>query len=116
MCYDIEFVSPISPVFVFISFFFLRADVHRNLHSFPTRRSSDLSVTMRTCLREVFPDQWGPIQDIQFKIRSEEHTSELQSHHDLVCRLLLEKKKHLLRFTLLYLLTRHSPLLHTFRR
>src|SRR5437667_8363421 len=27
--------------------------------------------------------------------RSEEHTSELQSHHDLVCRLLLEKKKQL---------------------
>src|SRR5574343_1379892 len=26
-------------------------------------------------------------------IRSGEHTSELQSHHDLVCRLLLEKKK-----------------------
>src|SRR5438034_7834305 len=26
-------------------------------------------------------------------IRSEEHTSELQSHSDLVCRLLLEKKK-----------------------
>src|SRR5438132_9269506 len=29
------------------------------------------------------------------QIRSEEHTSELQSHSDLVCRLLLEKKKHL---------------------
>src|SRR5438034_5709069 len=27
-------------------------------------------------------------------IRSEEHTSELQSHSDLVCRLLLEKKKN----------------------
>src|SRR5947207_12436547 len=27
------------------------------------------------------------------KIRSEEHTSELQSHSDLVCRLLLEKQK-----------------------
>src|SRR5438034_7443995 len=26
--------------------------------------------------------------------RSEEHTSELQSHSDLVCRLLLEKTKH----------------------
>src|SRR3954464_15613350 len=26
--------------------------------------------------------------------RSEEHTSELQSHDNLVCRLLLEKKKH----------------------
>src|SRR5438132_6878489 len=29
-----------------------------------------------------------------FDRRSEEHTSELQSHSDLVCRLLLEKKKH----------------------
>src|SRR5206468_8230429 len=28
------------------------------------------------------------------KIRSEEHTSELQSRSDLVCRLLLEKKKY----------------------
>src|SRR5436190_2642142 len=28
-----------------------------------------------------------------YKDRSEEHTSELQSHSDLVCRLLLEKKK-----------------------
>src|SRR5438034_8279898 len=27
------------------------------------------------------------------EIRSEEHTSELQSHSDIVCRLLLEKKK-----------------------
>src|SRR5438132_3286725 len=27
-------------------------------------------------------------------LRSEEHTSELQSHSDLVCRLLLEKKKY----------------------
>src|SRR5438034_6896018 len=27
--------------------------------------------------------------------RSEEHTSELQSHSDLVCRLLLEKKNHI---------------------
>src|SRR5437773_6234732 len=30
---------------------------------------------------------------VPFGGRSEEHTSELQSHHDLVCRLLLEKKK-----------------------
>src|SRR5436190_13922462 len=34
--------------------------------------------------------------------RSEEHTSELQSHSDVVCRLLPEKKK-----------TRHFPLAHT---
>src|SRR5437667_7272966 len=30
--------------------------------------------------------------NLQPRLRSEEHTSELQSHHDLVCRLLLEKK------------------------
>src|SRR5260370_6996525 len=29
----------------------------------------------------------------RFRLRSEEHTSELQSHLNLVCRLLLEKKK-----------------------
>src|SRR5437773_4592028 len=34
-----------------------------------------------------------PMQPQQGCERSEEHTSELQSHHDLVCRLLLEKKK-----------------------
>src|SRR5438132_9218669 len=31
--------------------------------------------------------------DRSLRPRSEEHTSELQSHSDLVCRLLLEKKK-----------------------
>src|SRR5260221_9834279 len=33
------------------------------------------------------------VYDLQQVHRSEEHTSELQSHSDLVCRLLLEKKK-----------------------
>src|SRR5437588_4860775 len=32
-------------------------------------------------------------QPASWSARSEEHTSELQSHSDLVCRLLLEKKK-----------------------
>src|SRR5260221_6950494 len=36
-------------------------------------------------LGQEFAPSWRP--------RSEEHTSELQSHSDLVCRLLLEKKK-----------------------
>src|SRR5437773_6868217 len=31
---------------------------------------------------------------LAYLARSEEHTSELQSHHDIVCRLLLEKKKY----------------------
>src|SRR5438034_3635518 len=37
----------------------------------------------------------GPVRCLRIAraARSEEHTSELQSHSDLVCRLLLEKKK-----------------------
>src|SRR2546422_7412668 len=38
--------------------------------------------------------------------RSEEHTSELQSRLHLVCRLLLEKKKHPTEFSVAY---RHEP-------
>src|SRR5438034_7190366 len=34
----------------------------------------------------------GCVRDAMRPVRSEEHTSELQSHSDLVCRLLLEKK------------------------
>src|SRR5699024_12693151 len=41
----------------------------------------------RTCARTDRRRQ------VQGRIRSEEHTSELQSRFDLVCRLLLEKKK-----------------------
>src|SRR5438034_8834618 len=33
------------------------------------------------------------VRRMRISVRSEEHTSELQSHSDLVCRLLLEKKK-----------------------
>ena len=35
-----------------------------------------------------------PVHGCCDRVRSEEHTSELQSHSDLVCRLLLEKKKN----------------------
>src|SRR5437763_10984900 len=77
---------------VFIFFFYCSA-AHRDLHSFPTRRSSDLipgwsaggvmpSVNVRSA-GVFFPAD-----------RSEEHTSELQSPMYLVCRLLLEKKKN----------------------
>src|SRR5438034_8756095 len=40
-------------------------------------------------------------------LRSEEHTSELQSHSELVCRLLLEKKKIMPHILLLYYLIMH---------
>src|SRR5438874_7890108 len=71
-----------------------------DLHSFPTRRSSDLGFQDRRIQPLCHPSRparmlrtlsqalhWHPDS------RSEEHTSELQSRRDLVCRLLLEKKK-----------------------
>src|SRR5690606_41378052 len=92
---------------------------HRDLHSFPTRRSSDLQITLRSSLNQtVFYLQGSkpvPAPQLSQGIglchnpgrcitdpdivhlsapdqRSEEHTSELQSRENLVCRLLLEKK------------------------
>src|SRR5699024_12257677 len=97
----------------------------RVLHSFPTRRSSDLQTELLTeLLAEHLPGvtfhppkasflAWLDFRDTDlteepadfflrearvalspgnsFGTRSEEHTSELQSRFDLVCRLLLEK-------------------------
>src|SRR5207244_11819171 len=76
-------------------FFFYSSGPPRYLHSFPTRRSSDLRhIVTDTCGllvgAEVHP---ADIQDRDGADRSEEHTSELQSPDHLVCRLLLEKKK-----------------------
>src|SRR2546430_5374445 len=39
------------------------------------------------------PRPWGEVAPKSGRQRSEEHTSELQSQSNLVCRLLLEKKK-----------------------
>src|SRR5207248_11355395 len=98
---------------------------HPHLHSFPTRRSSDLQLPHRlqprgqsarvrgaprgqsaagTRLRpaacrlsgrvDYHPGRKVHLLDCaaEHVRRSEEHTSELQSPYDLVCRLLLEKK------------------------
>src|SRR5207248_4733087 len=98
---------------------------HRYLHSFPTRRSSDLDhdladVLLNELIDRMRADQSGttdhdkalssnfhfvqlsilwmttfvrsrcsrPVSDMLPHSRSEEHTSELQSPYDLVCRLL----------------------------
>src|SRR5205823_14613914 len=84
-----------------------QADARLALHSFPTRRSSDLDrpgLAWLSCRlgdrlcgrsdRRVLSHQ----QSAGEIIRSEEHTSELQSLAYLVCRLLLEKKKADARF------------------
>src|SRR5690606_41279110 len=95
-----------TPTYNFASFFFQSYAAHRDLHSFPTRRSSDLfdqiinhagRIRTRTRGRLHVPmvlsaPSGGGIHAPEH--RSEEHTSELQSRENLVCRLLLEKKKN----------------------
>src|SRR5438034_7130038 len=75
--------------FAFQLFFLLSSDLLL-LHSFPTRRSSDL--VRPGAARDHLLLEDGE-RALRVVARSEEHTSELQSHSDLVCRLLLEKKK-----------------------
>src|SRR5690606_42015225 len=74
--------------------------------SFPTRRSSDLRALRARGSRRAHHDLHDPPrhalrrdllrrgrrQRSGGRARSEEHTSELQSRENLVCRLLLEKK------------------------
>src|SRR5207244_12121520 len=93
---------------------------HRPRYSFPTRRSSDLALGVKVwdtlgtgIARNRLEELWAhavavgvaaktltarlrvgdPDEAFTAGVRSEEHTSELQSPDHLVCRLLLEKKK-----------------------
>src|SRR5437762_14162124 len=100
---SLRIASPLSSY----PFFFYCSLHHLDLHSFPTRRSSDLLFQLERSLgikmerlrteetaglpekQERLPVNLPRVESIQ---RSEEHTSELQSPMYLVCRLLLEKK------------------------
>src|SRR5438132_3116879 len=58
-----------------------------------TGRSGNASLTPIAAGRpQPMPPPRRPKKLLESSHRSEEHTSELQSHSDLVCRLLLEKK------------------------
>src|SRR5205807_10457050 len=105
---------------VFVVSLFLASLDSRPLPSFPTRRSSDLRrvpvsqrcdeiatgcdrvdaplhrETVTPCDHDQAHDEAGHQPDRSR--RSEEHTSELQSPCNLVCRLLLEKKKQTSRY------------------
>src|SRR5437867_10610572 len=79
-----------------------RNDAGESDHSFAT---SDRDCCNRwearlhaSATRNFAAQPWATAYDMSYRVRlalrrSEEHTSELQSPYDLVCRLLLEKKK-----------------------
>src|SRR5699024_11784986 len=58
-----------------------------------TKQSPKNNRTHKSCIDPDFSHSYlAPLLQIYKIIRSEEHTSELQSRFDIVCRLLLEKK------------------------
>src|SRR5205814_6816466 len=95
-----------------LPFFFYYYRHRQHLHSFPTRRSSDLYTVRKlpfnvrasaAMAHQIDPSleeasvnlgvsPLGTFLRLTVPLRSEEHTSELQSLRHLVCRLLLEKK------------------------
>src|SRR5690349_24106044 len=80
--------------FVFFFFFFFFSSRRRHTRSLRDWSSdvcsSDLRISAVVATSAIIS---GAVRNTQVTLgRSEEHTSELQSRRDLVCRLLLEKK------------------------
>src|SRR5437773_9056110 len=83
---------------VFIFFFF---NATAATHIYTLSLHDALPIYPRPDERDLTPAAAGHTSSREYETRagrllptrSEEHTSELQSHHELVCRLLLEKKK-----------------------
>src|SRR5437588_7224606 len=82
---------PRSTLFPYTTLFRSRVLARGSSHRGPPTAPRRIASADRHAAR-VSSGSGSPWLSIAF--RSEEHTSELQSHSDLVCRLLLEKKKH----------------------
>src|SRR5437773_6622169 len=82
---------------IYFSPFFFNAPATTEIYTLSLHeRSSDLlaeNIDAVFFMFEATPAGFAGRISYVSPIRSEEHTSELQSHHELVCRLLLEKKQ-----------------------
>src|SRR5260221_2114287 len=77
-------------MFLFFFFLMIRRPPRSTLFPYTTLfRSESRMQSFQESIEEMLWPEKRSRDDI---FRSEEHTSELQSHSDLVCRLLLEKK------------------------
>src|SRR2546428_6640260 len=82
------YLSPL--LFSFLFFFFFNDTATTEIYTLSLHDALPISAVARSFL----PLSGGSPPSVPaFPRRSEEHTSELQSRSDLVCRLLLEKKK-----------------------
>src|SRR5260221_9713261 len=92
----------------------IRRPPRSTLFPYTTLFRSPAEIDAREIVRELFYDGTvdgrPPVladEPLWKSSRSEEHTSELQSHSDLVCRLLLEKKKNITELELKISATAH---------
>src|SRR5260370_42504683 len=94
--YSSLFRSILRCVFLFF-FLMIRRPPRSTLFPYTTLFRSPNSSPVGSCRKENDPTvriRRAPVHlECSQDVRSEEHTSELQSHLNLVCRLLLEKKK-----------------------
>src|SRR5947207_12638209 len=78
---------PRSTLFPYTTLFRSTGETGSRKAAAPARKPISTATSFtRAAFSKTIPRAFNPS-------RSEEHTSELQSHSDLVCRLLLEKKK-----------------------
>src|SRR5438034_10722396 len=96
MVIRLAFISPTVywiklQLFVFFFFLMIRRPPRSTLFPYTTLFRSQPSARSVPTSSSANIDQLRQL--LRLQQRSEEHTSELQSHSDLVCRLLLEKKK-----------------------
>src|SRR5206468_9378691 len=91
--YNVTFILPTLSQFLFI-FFFFNDPATTEIYTLSLHDALPISQSLRKRprLARRGEDQTEPL-GLRDLARSEEHTSELQSRSDLVCRLLLEKKK-----------------------
>src|SRR5688572_32397844 len=77
----------------FFFFLMIRRPPRSTLFPYTTLFRSHAAPSRRAIARLTLVTPTPPIEQDERQARSEEHTSELQSQSNLVCRLLLEKKK-----------------------
>src|SRR5437867_10539164 len=87
--YSGPFLCPMCRVF-----FFFTGPTTTKIYTLSLHDALPISLLTLVGDAEMVTAVQPPVAMLKERIRSEEHTSELQSPYDLVCRLLLEKKKH----------------------
>src|SRR5438477_12560016 len=97
LCLSDSLCSTLHLAFSF--FFFFNAPATTEIYTLSLHDALPISVSAYGQMATTDANGIFTLANVLVAPRSEEHTSELQSHVNLVCRLLLEKKKKTLKLT-----------------